>query len=72
MNWILLTVFYIIPTILTALTAYHMASKVTRGDLIGIILFSLIPVFNWFGYLGGLIALYQSKTVQDFFNIRIK
>jgi hypothetical protein len=72
MNWILLTFFYILPAILTALTVYHMASKVTRGDLIGIILFSLIPVINWFGYVAGLAALCQSKTVQDFFNTRIK
>lgn len=72
MIWIILTIFYILPVILTVITIYHKSDKVTRGDLIGIILLSLIPVINWFGYVGGLITLCKSKTVQDFFNTRIK
>ena len=72
MIWIILTIFYILPVILTVITIYHKSDKVTRGDLIGIILLSLIPVINWFGYVGGLITLCESKTVQDFFNTRIK
>ena len=64
---------YIIPTILTVITIYHKSDKVTRGDLIEIILLSLVPLFNFFaGYIGGLIVLCESKTVQDFFNTRIK
>jgi len=72
MIWILLTIFYILPTILSTVVIYHKSNEVTRGDLIGIILLSLMPVINWFGYVGGLIALCESKTVQDFFNTRIK
>jgi len=72
MIWIILTIFYILPTILSTVVIYHKSNEVTRGDLIGIILLSLMPVINWFGYVGGLIALCESKTVQDFFNTRIK
>jgi hypothetical protein len=73
MIWIILLFTYIIPTILTIVTIYHKSNEVTRGDLIGIILISLVPLFNFFaGYIGGLIALCESKSINDFFNKRIK
>jgi hypothetical protein len=73
MIWIVLLFTYIIPTILTATVIYHKSDEVTRGDLIEIILFSLIPLFNFLaGYVGGLVVLCESKTIQDFFNTRIK
>jgi hypothetical protein len=59
--------------ILTTVVIYHKSNEVTRGDLIGIILVSLVPLFNFFaGYVGGLISLCESKTVNNFFNKRIK
>ena len=73
MIWIVLLFTYIIPTILTTVVIYHKSNEVTRGDLIGIILISLVPLFNFFaGYIGGLIALCESKSFNDFFNVRIK
>jgi hypothetical protein len=68
-----LTFIYIVPMILTILVIYYQSTEVTRGDLIGIILLSALPLANFFaGYLGGLIMICQSKTIQDFFNKRIK
>jgi hypothetical protein len=68
-----LILLYIIPMILTIVVIYHKSNEVTRGDLIGIILASLVPLFNLFaGYVGGLISLCESKTVNNFFNKRIK
>lgn len=73
MIWILLLFTYIIPTILTVLVIYHKSDKVTRGDLIEIILISLIPLFNFLaGYIGGLVVLCESESVNKFFNTRIK
>jgi hypothetical protein len=70
---IILTFTYIIPMILTAVVIYHKSNEVTRGDLIWIILVSLVPLFNLFaGYVGGLISLCESKKINDFFNTRIK
>lgn len=64
---------YILPTILSVVVIYHKSNEVTRGDLIGIILASLVPIFNCIsGYIGGLITLCESKTINDFFNTRIK
>jgi hypothetical protein len=64
---------YIIPMILTILVIYYQSTEVTRGDLIGIILISALPLFNFFaGYLGGLIMICESKKVIEFFNTRIK
>jgi hypothetical protein len=59
--------------ILTIVVRYHKSNEVTRGDLIGIILASLVPLFNLFaGYVGGLTSLCESKRVNNFFNKRIK
>lgn len=72
MIWILLFT-YIIPMILTATVIYHASDEVTRGDLIGILLISTLPLVNFFfGYIGGLIMLCQSNTINDFLNKRIK
>lgn len=68
-----LILIYIIPMILTILVIYYQSTEVTRGDLVGIILLSALPLFNFFaGYLGGLIMICESKKVIDFFNTRIK
>ncbi len=73
MEYIILLFTYIIPAILTTILFYHKSDKVTRGDLIEMIFFSLIPLFNFFaGYVGGLVALCQSESVNKFFNTRIK
>jgi hypothetical protein len=68
-----LILLYILPAILSIIVIYIKEREVTRGDLIGIILASLVPIFNWIsGYIGGLITLCESKTVNNFFNKRIK
>jgi hypothetical protein len=73
MNWIILLFTYIIPTVLTVAVIYNQSNEITLGDLILIILISLIPLLNFFvGYVGGLVALCESKTINDFFNKRIK
>jgi hypothetical protein len=73
MIWILLLFTYIIPTILTVAVFYHKSDKVTRGDLVEMVLISLIPLFNFLaGYIGGLVVLCESQSVNKFFNTRIK
>jgi hypothetical protein len=73
MNWIILLFCYIIPMILTVVVIYNISNEVTRGDLIGIILAASVPLLNFFvGYVGGLVSLCQSKTINDFLNTRIK
>jgi hypothetical protein len=73
MNWIILSFIYIIPAILTVVVLYTKSNEVTRGDLTQMILFSLIPLINFLaGYVGGLVTLCESKTINDFFNKRIK
>ena len=70
---ILLIFLYIIPMILTIAVIYHESDEVTRGDLVGIVLISALPLLNFFvGYVGGLIGFCQSERVNDFFNTRIK
>ena len=45
--------FYILPTILSMLVLYHKSNEVLVIDLIGIILVSLVPIFNLIvGYTG--------------------
>jgi len=64
---------YILPAILSTIVIYVKEREVTIGDFIGIIFMSLIPLLNWVvGYIGGLIVLCESKTINDFFNKRIK
>lgn len=73
MNWIILLFIYIIPTVLTVLVICNLSNEITRGDLILIILTSSIPLLNFFvGYIGGLVALCESESVNNFFNTRIK
>ena len=64
---------YIIPVILSIIVISNNSDGMTVGDLIGIVLISIIPVANIFtAYVGGLIALCQSKQVNKFLNKRIK
>lgn len=73
MIWIILLFTYIIPMVLTVAVIYHQSDEVTRGDLVGIVLIAALPLCNVFtGYIGGLVSLCQSKTINDFFNTRIK
>ncbi|CAB4125734.1 hypothetical protein UFOVP54_213 [uncultured Caudovirales phage] len=70
---ILLIFLYIIPMILTIAVIYQHSDEVTRGDLVGIVLISALPLLNFFvGYVGGLIGFCRSERVNDFFNTRIK
>jgi hypothetical protein len=72
MIWVLILT-YILPMLLSIAGIYHKSSQVTRGDLIGIILISALPIFNFFiGYVGGLIILCESIAINNFFNTRIK
>jgi len=66
-------VFYIIPAILSVFMILNKQNQATIGDLIIIILVSLLPIVNLFsGYVGGLITLCNSKKVNNFLNKRIK
>jgi hypothetical protein len=50
--------------ILTVAVIYNISNEMTRGDLIGIILAASVPLLNFFvGYVGGLIAVCESKTI---------
>ena len=73
MNWIILLFTYIIPMILTVIVICNLSNEMTRGDLILIILAASLPKLNFLvGYVGGLVALCESKTINDFLNKRIK
>lgn len=73
MNWIILLFIYIIPMVLTVLVICNISNEITRGDLIKIIIMALLPFLNFFvGYVGGLVAICESKRINDFFNVRIK
>jgi len=68
-----LTIFYIIPAILSVFVIIHKQNEVTVLDLIFIVLASLLPIVNMFaGYVCGLISLCESKKVNNFLNKRIK
>ena len=68
-----ITVFYIIPAILSVFVIIHKQDYVTVGDLILIILVSILPIVNLFsGYIYGLICFCQSESVNKFLNKRIK
>jgi hypothetical protein len=68
-----LTIFYIIPAILSVFVIIHKQNEVTVLDLIFIVLASLLPIVNMFaGYVCGLISLCESKRVNNFLNKRIK
>ena len=68
-----LTIFYIIPAILSVFVIIHKEDEVTVGELIFIVLLSLLPIVNMFaGYVCGLISLCESKKVNNFLNRRIK
>ncbi len=64
---------YIIPVILSIIVISNKLDEMTIGDLLGIVLLSIIPLVNILtAYVGGLIALCESKKVNNFFNKRIK
>lgn len=68
-----LTIFYIIPAILSVFVILNKSDEATVLDLMGIILLSLLPIVNLFGgYVGGLIWFCQSEAVNKFLNKRIK
>ena len=68
-----LIVFYIIPAILSVFVILNKSDEATVGDLIVIILVSLLPIVNLLsGYIGGLIWFCQSEAVNNFLNKRIK
>lgn len=68
----LLTFLYILPGILAFLVMYHHEKELVVKDLIMIFLISIVPVANFFGYLGGLLMLAESNRVNKFLNKRIK
>ena len=68
-----LTVFYIIPAILSVFVILNKSDEATVLDLMGIILLSLLPIINLVsGYVGGLIWLCESEKIDKFLNKRIK
>ena len=68
-----LTVFYIIPAVLSIFVIINECDKVTVLGLIWIILVSLLPIVNLFGgYICGLIWFCKSGAVNNFLNKRIK
>ena len=70
---IIITTSYIIPAILCVFVCLNKTDEATVGDLIIIILVSLLPIVNLFGgYIGGLIWFCQSEAVNNFLNKRIK
>ena len=65
-----ITIFYIIPAILTMFVFIYKQDELAVLDLIGITLASLLPIVNIFGgYICGLIFICESKIVNDFLNI---
>ena len=70
---ILLTLFYILPTILSVIVIYHKEQSVTVGEFIEIVLLSMIPVINIFvGYLGGMVVAARSALLSNFLNKKLK
>ena len=68
-----LTIFYIIPAILSVFVILNKSDEVTIGDLIITIGISLMPLLNILtGYIGGFIWFCTSKSVNKFLNKRIK
>ena len=68
-----LTVFYIIPAILSVFVILNKSDEATVLDLMAIILLSLLPIINLVsGYVGGLIWLCESEKIDKFLNKRIK
>ena len=68
-----LTVFYIIPAILSVFVILNKSDEATVLDLMAIILLSLLPVINLVsGYIGGLIWFCESEKIDKFLNKRIK
>jgi hypothetical protein len=70
---IILTLFYILPTILSVIVIYHKEQSVTVGEFIEIVFLSMIPAVNIFvGYLGGMFVVIRSSSVNNFLNKKLK
>jgi hypothetical protein len=70
---IILTLFYILPTILSVIVIYHKEQSVTVGEFIEIVFLSMIPAVNIFvGYLGGMVVAIRSSSVNNFLNKKLK
>jgi hypothetical protein len=70
---IILTLFYILPTILSVIVIYHKEQSVTVGEFIEIVFLSMIPAVNIFvGYLGGMFVASQSPAITNFLNKKLK
>lgn len=68
-----LTIFYIIPAILSVFVILNKSDEATVLDLMAIILLSLLPIINLVsGYVGGLIWLCESEKIDKFLNKKIK
>jgi len=64
---------YILPAILSIITICSKTKIITRGDLLLVILISMVPIFNIvMGYIAWLVVLLESKAVNNFLNKRIK
>jgi hypothetical protein len=70
---IILTLFYILPTILSVIVIYHKEQSVTVGEFIEIVFLSMIPAVNIFvGYLSGMFVVIRSSSVNNFLNKKLK
>jgi hypothetical protein len=70
---ILITVFYIVPVILSIIVLFVKSDSVKVYDLICMILVSMIPILNLFiGYLFGLVTFCESTILNNFLNKKIK
>jgi hypothetical protein len=70
---ILITVFYIVPVILSIIVIFVKLDSVKVYDLFWIILISMLPFFNLFiGYLFGLVTFCKSTIINNFLNKKIK
>lgn len=64
---------YVLPAILSVIVMIYRIDEIYVYDLIGILLTSLIPMFNIFiGYIGGLVCLTETKKISNFLNKRLK
>lgn len=64
---------YILPAILSIITICSKTKIITRGDLLLVILISMVPIFNIvMGYIAWLVVLLESKAFKNFLNKTIK
>jgi hypothetical protein len=64
---------YILPAILSVIVMIYRIDEIYVLDLIGILLASLLPIFNIFiGYVGAFVCLLESGKISKFLNKRVK